>query len=258
MVRRSMRYALTISIIGLVITFLIYDKFVNLILISKDVNNTLDTLNILFYIMLITSLSIIITSTYNLLKRSSNIYIRNVLYILNNKKYITISIISFIGYAIFYSLLSGIIVYSEEPLSSLNIEIPSSRIVARYVIASYMPVYAVYITNHFGLLIVPLNIIFLIVISSLVALNISITKFIYDNKPKNVSRSWLSTFGATIGLFTSCPACASAFFFSPFFGLSSSILAIILPLQPLLIAISIPILILSSVLMLRQFSRCEV
>lgn len=252
-----MKYALTISIIGLAITFLIYDRFVNLTLISKDVNNTLDILNILFYIMLISSLSIIITSTYNLLKSSSNIYIRNILYILNNKKYITISIISFIGYAIFYSLISGIIVYSEEPLSSLNIEIPSSRIVARYVIASYMPVYVAYITNHFGLLIVPLNIIFLIVISSLVALNISIAKFIYDNKPKNVSRSWLSIFGATIGLFTSCPACASTFFL-PFFGLSSSILAIILPLQSLLIAISIPILVLTPILMLRQFSRCKV
>ena len=118
-----------------------------------------------------------------------------------------------------------------------------------------MPKIIVYLTEHVGLQIIPINLILQIIVSYLVAVNSSIAINAYTMSKK--SRS-VSTIGAATGLFIACPTCAGTFL-SIFIGTASGIgLSLLLTqLQTLFIGLSIPILIVTPYIMAKKLQNSD-
>ena len=103
----------------------------------------------------------------------------------------------------------------------------------------YMPKIVVYLTDHIGLQIIPINLVLQIVVSYLVALNTSISIAAISISKKS---GGLSTIGATTGLFIACPTCVGSFL-SIFIGSTSAVAMtiVVTQIQTLFISITIPI-----------------
>ena len=118
-----------------------------------------------------------------------------------------------------------------------------------------MPKIIVYLTEHVGLQIIPINLILQVIVSYLVAVNSSIAINAYTMSKKSRSAS---TIGAATGLFIACPTCAGTFL-SIFIGTASGIgLSILLTqLQTLFIGLSIPILIVTPYIMAKKLQNSD-
>jgi hypothetical protein len=114
----------------------------------------------------------------------------------------------------------------------------------------YMPKVIIYLTEHVGLQILPINLVLQLVVSYLVGLNMAIAVSAYTISKKGRGAS---TVGAAAGLFIACPTCAGTFL-SVFVGTASGIaLSIALSqLQTFFIAISIPVLFVTPIIMARK------
>ena len=113
-----------------------------------------------------------------------------------------------------------------------------------------MPKFVAYLTEHVGIQIIPINLVLQVTVSYLVATNtalavnaISITK----------KTGGLGSIGATTGLFIACPTCVGSFL-SLFVGATSVVAftVAVTELQTLFIAITIPILILTTFIISRK------
>jgi hypothetical protein len=122
----------------------------------------------------------------------------------------------------------------------------------------------VYITDHFLILIIPVNVILATVVSALVGFNASLSVYAYrQRKSVQTKTSIVSGIGATSGLFVGCPTCAGSIF-SALLGIgiagagtSATVLA---PFQTLFIAASIPALVVAPFLIARTIksvSSCK-
>jgi hypothetical protein len=169
-----------------------------------------------------------------------------------NSKSRKIFLSTFIGYGIFFALISGTLVYQPEInfVTHYGAVIPSGFIAPCCDEPGYMPKIIIYITEHIGLQIIPINLVLQIIVSYLVGLNVSIAVTAYSISKKG---GGISTIGAATGLFIACPTCAGTFL-SIFIGTASGIaLSVALSqMQTFLIGISIPILIVTPYLMARK------
>src|SRR5918912_1653745 len=94
---------------------------------------------------------------------------------------------SLVGYSIIFLLLSGTVIYSAENISEkYGVNIPSSYITGCCGQPGDFPVLTIYLLEHLGLLITPSNVLLLLFLPLLVAINISI--FIYNARLTNTSR----------------------------------------------------------------------
>jgi len=118
-----------------------------------------------------------------------------------------------------------------------------------------MPKIIIYLTEHVGLQIIPINLVLQIIVSYLVGLNAAIAVNAYTISKKGRGAS---TVGAITGLFIACPTCAGSFL-SIFIGTASGIaLSIALTqLQTLFIAISIPILLVTPYILARKLRNAD-
>lgn len=159
---------------------------------------------------------------------------------------------TFITYGIFFSLISGTLVYQPEVNFAIHYGaiIPSGFIAPCCDNPGYMPKIIIYLTEHVGLQIIPINLVLQLIVSYLVALNTSIAVSAYQISKKGRG---MSTVGAAAGLFIACPTCAGTFL-SVFVGTASGIaLSIALAqMQTLFIAISIPVLLITPYLMAKK------
>ena len=159
---------------------------------------------------------------------------------------------TFDGYGIFFALISGTLVYQPEInfVTHYGAVIPSGFIAPCCDEPGYMPKIIIYITEHIGLQIIPINLVLQIIVSYLVGLNVSIAVTAYSISKKG---GGISTIGAATGLFIACPTCAGTFL-SIFIGTASGIaLSVALSqMQTFLIGISIPILIVTPYLMAKK------
>ncbi len=247
----------TIGILALLLTFIIYDRYANsYILLREESISILDMLSKLTYIMLVITLPLIALGIYRML-RGRSIIIDSVFNIITRREYINIFIISFVSYGLFYSVITGLLVYKTDIKFSeaYNVNIPSFRMIYCCNSLGYMPIFVGYITEHLGIFIIPINLLLLLIITTLVSTNLTISFFIYkNNKRPNI----ISGLGAVIGLFTACPTCAGILF-QILLGLTSTIsIAILAPLQSLFIAISIPILLFTPFFMLKRYASCNI
>jgi hypothetical protein len=194
--------------------------------------------------------------------------------IICDKRYSKFFYLLSIGYGIFYALVSGMLIYRPDiNLSSLyGVPLPSI-IMTSYGPTGYVPTMSIYVTDHLGFFIIPLNLLVALVISALVGFNGVLSIFAFSdrrrrskinvdngngsnknmNKPAKdslgVTSSILNAAGATVGIFVVCPTCASFYILSIFTGsLVPTITTFTVTFYSLFLIITIPLLLLSPLL----------
>jgi hypothetical protein len=176
--------------------------------------------------------------------------------------YWKIMIVAAISYGIFFGFLSQILVYrADVSFTEREIKVPSLDLIPCCAAPGYMPMLTFYITDHFLILIIPLNVILATVVSLLVGFNVALSIFAFRLKKSllQTKTSLAAGIGATSGLFVGCPTCAGSLI-SALLGIgvagaggtSASVLA---PFQTVFIAASIPALVVAPFLTARSI-RC--
>lgn len=241
--------------ISIAILFLIYARISSLE-ITPDAISSLERIGIIFYVILLMSLIAISLGLYKYHNQKVSEGDGGMLWTIAsftlNKKSRNIFLLTFIGYGVFFSLTSGMLVYQPEVEFSYhyNAIIPSAHITPCCGEPGYMPKIIIYVTEHVGLQIVPINLLLQIVVSYLVGLNTSLAVSAFTFFKKG---SGISSLGATTGLFIACPTCVGAFS-SIFIGSASAVAftVAVTQLQTLFILITIPILLTTPFIMARR------
>ena len=182
-----------------------------------------------------------------------------------SRNYWKIMTVAAIGYGIFFGFLSQILVYRPDvSFTERGIEVPSVDMIPCCSAPGYMPMLTVYITDHFLILIIPVNVILAAVVSMFVGFNVALSIFAYRMKRSmHAKTSLVGGIGATSGLFVGCPTCAGSILSAVLgvgvagAGTSASVLA---PFQTLFIAASIPALVIAPFLIarsIRSLSSCS-
>ena len=244
-----------LGFVVIAILFLIYARTASLGLTPEAVL-VIERLAVIFYVIIIMAFGVITFGLYRYHKQKALENNGGVLSIIAattfNKKSRKIFLLTFIGYGIFFSLTSGMLVYQPEVVFSYHYGaiIPSAHLTACCGDPGYMPKITVYLTEHIGLQIVPINLVLQIIVSYLVGLNttLAVSAFTYFKK-----EGGLSSVGATTGLFIACPTCVGAFS-SIFVGSAGAIAftVAITQLQTMFILITIPILLITPFIMAKK------
>jgi len=237
---------MVLGFVSIAILFLMYSRYQDPELITPDAYEAIQRMAYGFYIILLASLGAITYGLYifhrdKVERRETDLFTIIALTTWNAKSR-KIFFVTFVVYGIFFSLVSGTLVYQPEVNFAIHYgaEIPSGFVAPCCDGPGYMPKIIVYLTEHIGLQIIPINLVLQVIVSYLVGLNMAIAVSALSISKKGRG---MSTVGAATGLFIACPTCAGTFL-SVFVGTASGIaLTIALTqLQTLFIAISIPIL----------------
>ena len=227
--------------------------------ITPDSLESIERLAIGFYVILFMSFGAIGYGIYRYHQRKVIENVHGILSIIAkttmDAKSRKIFIVTFIAYGMFFSLTAGLIVYQPDVIFSFHYDavIPSAHLNPCCGEPGYMPEIIVYMTEHVGLQIIPINLVLVIIVSYLVSLNtvlavkaISITK----------KSGGLTGVGATTGLFVACPTCVGTFF-AIFIGSSSTVALTVLltQLQTLFVGITIPILLLTPIMIAKKIQK---
>lgn len=183
-------------------------------------------------------------------------YLRHVSRILTHKTYWKIFVLSCIVYGIFFGFLSQILIYHADVEGDTA---PSIHLTLCCSYPGYVPMVTIEVTELFSVLIIPINLILAILVSSLVGFNFALNIHFFRMFRNQSQRRFpmASTFGVFTGLFIGCPTCAGSLF-TVIVGFSSStLISALAPLQSLFIAISIPILVVIPFLLIRDMMKNE-
>ena len=255
----SVKKGKTLIILGFItigILFVIYGRYQDSELLTPSAIESIQRIAYLFYIALVTAFGAIALGMYRYHKGKIESNEKNLSTIITlvtwNPKSKKIFVATFVGYGIFFALVSGTLVYQPDVTFSIHYgaEIPSGFVAPCCGELGYMPKIIIYLTEHIGLQIIPINSVLQVIVSYLVALNTSIAISAYTFSKQG---SGIGGIGAIVGAFVACPTCAGTFF-SLFIGTASGIaLSLALAqLQTLLIAVSIPILLATPYIMARK------
>jgi hypothetical protein len=176
--------------------------------------------------------------------------------------YWKIMIVAAISYGIFFGFLSQILVYrGDVSFTEREIKVPSLDLIPCCAAPGYMPMLTFYITDHFLILIIPLNVILATIVSLLVGFNVALSIFAFRLKKSllQTKTSLAAGIGATSGLFVGCPTCAgsliSALLGIGVVGAGGASASVLAPFQTVFIAASIPALVVAPFLTARSI-RC--
>ena len=248
-------------IIGFVvigITFLLYSNIDDFSITDNSIA-AIERLAIGFYVILLMSFGAISYGIYRYHQRKSVENTDGILTIIAkatmNSKSRKIFVVTFIVYGIFFSLTAGLIVYQPDVTFSHHYDavVPSAHMNVCCGEPGYMPTIIVYITEHIGLQIIPINMVLVIVVSYLVGLNTALAVRAISITKKS---GGLTSIGAVTGLFVACPTCVSTFF-ALFIGSASAVTftVILTQLQTLFVGITIPILLLTPMLIAKKIQK---
>jgi hypothetical protein len=245
----------------IVVIFIMYARYQNSETFTPDAMDSIQRIAYGFYIVLLVSFGAITYGIYlyhgNKVMKKGKDLITIIALTTWNTKSKKIFVLAFVGYGIFFSLVSGTLVYQPEVNFAIHYgaKIPSGFLSPCCDEIGYMPKIIVYLTEHIGLQIIPINLVLQITVSYLVGLNAAIAVSAYSISKKGRG---MSSIGAVTGLFIACPTCAGAFS-SIFIGTASGIaLSIALTqLQTLFIAISIPVLVVTPFVMARRLRNSD-
>jgi len=234
-----------LGFVTIAILFLIYSRAASLEL-TPEALLVMERVAWIFYIILILAIGAIAIGLYRYHKhkvlQNDGKILSIIATITFNKKSRKIFLLTFIGYGVFFSLSSGMLVYQPEVVFSYHYDaiIPSAHISPCCGDPGYMPKITAYLTEHVGLQIVPINLVLQIMVSYLVGLNTSLAVNAFSFVKKE---GGLGSVGATTGLFIACPTCVGAFS-SIFVGSAGAVAftVAITQLQTVFILITIPIL----------------
>jgi hypothetical protein len=182
--------------------------------------------------------------------------------------YWKIMIVAAISYGIFFGFLSQILVYrGDVSFTEREIKVPSLDLIPCCAAPGYMPMLTFYITDHFLILIIPLNVILATIVSLLVGFNVALSIFAFRLKKSllQTKTSLAAGIGATSGLFVGCPTCAgsliSALLGIGVVGAGGASASVLAPFQTVFIAASIPALVVAPFLTARSIryaSNCNI
>lgn len=111
---------------------------------------------------------------------------------------------------------------------------------------------------HLALQILPLDALFAVVVPLLVGFNVAVAVHAMRNKALRSNAGWLGSVGVMAGLFTGCPTCAGLFLAGAVGGLGATSLAVALaPYQMLFVIVSIPVLLVSPVVVAMYAGKAE-
>ena len=249
-----------LGFISIGILFLIYVRF-EYQEITPDAVQSIERLGTAFYVLFIISIGMIGVGLHRLQKRVASTGNTTALSMicnntLGNKAKKTF-IVTFIIYGVFFSMTSGILVYQPEVVFSYHYgaEVPSAHITPCCGPPGYMPKFVVYLTEHIGINVVPVNLLLQVIVSYLVATNTALAVNAIAITKKS---GGLGSIGATTGLFIACPTCVGSFL-SLFVGATGAVTftIAITELQTLFIAITIPILILTPFIISRRILKSQ-
>lgn len=176
----------------------------------------------------------------------------------SDQNYWKIMIFAAIGYGIFFGFLSQILVYrADVSFTEKEIRVPSVDLIPCCAPPGYMPMVTLYITDHFLILIIPLNVILATIVSLLVGFNVALSVFAFRLKKSLQTKTSLAAgIGATSGLFVGCPTCAGSLISSllgiGIAGVGGTSASVLAPFQTLFIAASIPALVVAPLLTARS------
>ncbi len=259
--RHSGKKLIIVGFATIAIIFIMYTRYQDPELFTPDSIDTIQRIAYGFYIILLTAFGAITYGIYlyhreKVEKKGKDILTIIALSVWNTRSR-KIFVLTFIGYGIFFSLVSGTLVYQPEVnfVKHYGATIPSGFVSPCCDEPGYMPKIIIYLTEHVGLQIIPINLVLQVTVSYLVGLNASIAVSAYTILKKGSS---IGTIGAATGLFIACPTCAGTFL-SIFIGTASGIaLSIALTqLQTLFIAISIPVLLVTPFVMAKKLRNLD-
>ena len=252
-----------LGLFSLVLTFIIYGRLTTPsgeqpVMITPYLMNLANAvLTIIFLSLLFVGYGIyrIFKAEQQRLKTNTNSLISYITAAFLDNKYWKVMAISAIIYGIFFGFLSQIFIYRYDiSFSEQGITVPSVNVIPCCNMPGYVPMLTVFPTDHFLIMIIPINIILAVIVSVLVGFNISLTLYAFKlEKAQNTKRmSFVGSVGAISGLFVGCPTCAGSLF-SMLLGYSlGTTMAVLAPFQTLFILISIPSLILAPFLIGRR------
>ena len=252
---------IVLGFVSIAILFVIYARYQDPELLTPSAIDAIQRIAYGFYIIMIASFGAIALGMYRYHKdkvQSNGKDLSTIIALVTwNSKSRKIFVATFIGYGIFFSLASGTLVYQPEVNFSIHYgaDIPSGFIAPCCDGPGYMPKAIVYLTEHVGLQIIPINLVLQVIVSYLVGLNVAIAARAFTISKQG---GGMSTIGAATGLFIACPTCAGTFL-SIFIGTASGIaLSLALTqLQTLLIAVSIPVLLVTPYAMARKLRNAD-
>ena len=249
-----------LGFISIGILFLIYVRF-EYQEITPDAVQSIERLGIAFYILFTISIGMIGVGLRKFQKRIAATGNRTALSMICNNTLANKAkkpfIVTFIIYGVFFSMTSGILVYQPEVIFSYHYgaDVPSAHVTPCCGPPGYMPKFVAYLTEHIGINIVPINLLLQIIVSYLVAVNTALAVNAISIAKKT---GGLGSIGATTGLFIACPTCVGSFL-SLIIGATSAVAftIVITELQTLLIAITVPILILTPFIISRRILKSQ-
>jgi len=260
---RGIRIAL-VGIISLILAFMIYSRLTipageHLVMLTTQ----LKTLAIAILAITFASMASIVRGTSIIFKAeqqrlmSSNSLVHYITNAFSKNDYWKVMVIAAISYGIFFGFLSQILIYRNDiSFSQQGIKIPSINIVPCCNTPGYVPMFSAYLTDHFLILLIPLNLILAVIVSSLVGFNFALSLYAF-----NVSRriqstkkvSFIGSVGVVSGLFVGCPTCAGTFFSALLgFGAVGESISVLASFQTVFIALSIPVLVIAPFLVARS------
>lgn len=261
-----------VGLFSLVIAFVIYSRFTvpsfdPLAIEAQQLHN------LAYAILAITaaSMACMIYGAYTIFRSEqmrsagSNSLISLITGAFADRSYWKIMAVAAIGYGVLFGFLSQILVYRVDvSFTEEGLRVPSVDMIPCCAAPGYMPMLTVYISDHFLILVIPINVILAAVVSALVGFNVALSVFTYRLKKSLQAKTSIAAgIGATSGLFVGCPTCAGSIFSALIgvglagAGTSASVLA---PFQTLFIAASIPALVAAPFLIarsVRSISNCK-
>ncbi|MDF2768353.1 MAG: hypothetical protein K0S91_1188 [Nitrososphaeraceae archaeon] len=244
-----------LGLFSLILTFIIYGRLTTpsgeqTVMITPYLMNLANAVfTIIFLAMLFVGYGIYrIFKAEQRLKANTNSLMFYITAAFLDNKYWKVMAIFAIIYGIFFGFLSQIFIYRYDiSFSEQGITVPSVNVIPCCNMPGYVPMLTVFPTDHFLIMIIPINIILAVTVSVMVGFNISLTLYAFNlEKAQNTKRvSSVGSIGAISGLFVGCPTCAGSLF-SMLLGYSvGTTMAVLAPFQTLFILISIPSLILA-------------
>ncbi len=252
---RDGRTLITLGFVVIAVLFLIYARLGNSD-VTPDALSSFERLGATFYMMMLLALGAIAYGFYQYHKykveNAQDDPFSIIAQITWNSKSRKIFVATSIGYGIFFALTSGILVYQPDVTFSYHygVAVPSAQIAPCCGEIGYVPKFIFYITEHVGMQIIPVNLILQIAVSYLVGLNAAIAVNAFSILKRGTG---VGSVAAATGLFIACPTCAGTFL--SLFVTASSAVAFTLAvtqLQTILIAISIPLLVVTPVIMAKK------
>ena len=259
-----------IALFSLIISFLIYSRLT----IPNDVHPVMlipQLKDLAYAILAITIVSLIsigygvyrIFKAEQLRTANTNNLMSYITAIFSDNKYCKVMTISVIGYAIFFGFISQIFIYRNDiSFTQQGIVVPSVNVIPCCDLPGYVPIFTTYLTDHFLILLIPINVILALVVSILAGFNITLNLYLLKlTRMQNTKKiSFVGSIGLMSGLFIGCPTCAGSLLYTLLGFSIGTTVAALAPLQTILIIVSIPALIIAPFLIargIRTRSTCK-